>query len=122
AQPLNHRSAHEHAAFECVMCVMADFPGYGCEQAMSGRDGASACALQHKAARAVGILGEAGADASLPKECSLLVAGNACDRNAIEAWNRAYLSINFTGGPDCRQHRGGDSEQIEQIAIPAAGM
>ena len=75
-------------------------------------------ALQHEAAGAVSVLGEAGPGASLPEERGLLIAGDARDRDAVETWDRAYFSVNFAGGPDCGQHRCGDSEEIEKIVIP----
>jgi hypothetical protein len=58
----------------------------------------------------------------LSKECSLLIASDAGDRNTVKTWDGAHLSINLTGGMDCRQHRGGDSKEVEKFVIPAAGM
>src|SRR5580658_4593738 len=89
---------------------------------MSGCDGAIAGALQHEAARAVGILGEARGRTPLSKEGGLLVAGDASDGDSVQARDRAYFSVDFGGGPHCGQHRRGDLEEIEKVAIPTAGM
>ena len=92
-------------------------------------DGASARALQHEAARAVGVLGEAGAGASLSKECGLLIAGDARDRNAVQSrrqnlllrkfrW-RAGLSGNIDAGTRKRSRR--SSSQLAGMEIEEHG-
>ena len=58
----------------------------------------------------------------MPEERGLLIAGDACDGNAVQTGDGAYFSINLAGGPDRGQHRCGNPKEIEKIVIPAAGM
>ena len=67
-------------------------------------DGARSRALQHEAAGAVGIFGDAGSEASLAEKCGLLIAGDTGDWNSVQPGDSTYLSINFAGGPNRGQH------------------
>ena len=75
---------------------------------------------QQKAARAVGVLCLPFLKAALPEQGGLLVACHAADWDAcrdVGIGGHAEVSCR---GPDLGHHAGGDAEQLEQLAIPAA--
>ena len=91
AQPLHDRAANKDAAFERVFGDVVYFPGDGGDQTIRRRHGAAAGVLQHEASGAVGILGEAGPNASLPEERCLLIAGDARERNPSQSFDARSL-------------------------------
>ena len=84
AQPLDRAAAVEDAALEGVGRLAADAPRDGRHQPRTAAHGPLPDVHQGEAARAVGILRLAGAEAALPEEGGLLVARRAADRDARE--------------------------------------
>ena len=81
-QPLHHRTAHEHTAFQCELrCHVADARRLGADEPVFGGHHLFATVHQHEAAGAIGVFGHAGFDAGLAEEGALLVANQRTNRD-----------------------------------------
>ncbi len=81
--------------------------------------GVGADVHEGEAAGAVGGLGGAGLEAGLAEEGCLLVAGDAGDGDAFEAFDSCFAEV-AGGGHDLGQHGGRDAKQSEQLRVPGA--
>ncbi len=79
AQPLNHRSADEDAAFEGIFQFLVQAADEGGDQPLLRQNELLADVLQQEAAGAVGVFCVARPDAQLPKESGLLISRDPCD-------------------------------------------
>src|ERR1035437_2818259 len=122
AQPLDDGATYEDAALEGILGRVFYFPSNGCNQPIGRRDRATARILQHEASGAVGVLGQAGSDAALANQGSLLIAGNAGEWNALQSFRSGRFSVDLAGGSHDRHHGERDSKQIEKFAVPGPGM
>ena len=105
AQPLDHRATHEHAALERVIDPVADFPRDGGQHSLLCEGSASCTEIeQHEAAGAIGILGHAAFQGSLPKRGCVLVARDARDGNCRAEHGLVRMAIDLGRTAYFRQH------------------
>ena len=110
AQPLDHRSANEDAAFEGIFQFLIQAADEGGDQPLLRQNELGADVLQQEAAGAVGVLRVAGPDAQLPKERGLLISGDACDLGRFEAERRGHLADLLARPDHLGHHALGNSE------------
>jgi hypothetical protein len=84
AQPLHHGAADKHAAFDArIRAAGRAVRCAGGEQAVAAGLEGLARVHEHEAARAVGVLGHAGAEAGLAEQRALLVARHAANADGV---------------------------------------
>ncbi len=125
-QPLDERAGDGDRAFQAVNGrIVADLVSKRGQQAALGLDRLGAGVEQHEAARPVGVLGLAGAEARLAYQGSLLVAQIAAYRDLVA--KRPTLRglapcLRIAGGHDPGQHRSWYSHNAEDLVIPIQGF
>ena len=118
AEPLDHGSADEDAAFEGVLELALGAAGEGGDEALLREGEGVADVAQQEASGAVGVFGLAGRDAELAEERGLLVSGDAGDGDVTEAERGGDGPDDFAGPADLRHHAGRDVEEAEEVFVP----
>ncbi|MNL06342.1 hypothetical protein D3C87_1269750 [compost metagenome] len=119
AQPLDRGAAHEHAAFEAILRVVADLPANCRQQPVVRGHGLAPGIHQDEAAGAVGVLCHAGREADLAESSRLLVSGDAGDGDlGAEQPGRGARHL-AAGGHHVGQQAARNVEQAEQFVVPA---
>ncbi len=121
AQPLDHRAADEHAAFERVVGGVVAPPGDRRHQLMLRGHRFAADVHEHEATGAVRVLGEAAREAVLAEERRLLVPGDAGDRDGCAEDVGGGGPVDLGRRAHLRQDLARHVEQPEQFVVPRAG-
>src|SRR5882724_2466797 len=89
---------------------------------MPRRSGLRSNVHQHEAARAIRVFRKAPAEATLPEESRLLVAGNAANLDGSIENTSSCLAIDLAGGTHFRQNLTRHTQQPQQFLVPISCM
>ena len=123
AEPLHHGACDEGGALERIdHGGLPELPSGGRDQPVTREDRLRAGVHEQEGAGSVGALGLSDFEAGLPEEGRLLVAGHACDGDAVgQKAEAAGHAVSLGACADAGQDGAGDAEQVEHLVVPVAG-
>ena len=122
AQPLHRGARDEDRAFQRVGALAVELIGNRRQQLVLGGNRRRAGVEQCKAAGAVGRLDHAGRETGLTDGRGLLVAGNACDRDAAAEQFSDAVAEMVRRVLHFGEHRARHAQDLQQLVVPFAGV
>ena len=122
SEPLDPGACDKDTPLQRVSGFLVQPGGNGRDQPVLRTDRPVTGMHEKEAARAKRILDLPLSETALPEECRLLIPGAAGDRQFSVQQEGIAHAVHMTGWKNLRQHCGGNSEDIQQFAVPAPFM